>query len=135
MNQNIPTGKLVAGLLVAVGVGLFAYSMAMDVTVSSGTSLGRVVNIHLLARQKNFQNAGFLAAFLGVALAFLSGRGQPSSPSSGDAGSATVEESSLNKDFNPLNKMGNEGKQVFGLVFVALLVLAVLITVYRINNP
>lgn len=60
-----------AGILVLlIGLGAFAYSMIMDTTVSTGPLNGykRVVNIHLMARAKNFQVGGIVGMIFGGVL-------------------------------------------------------------------
>jgi hypothetical protein len=62
-------------LLLLLGIALFGYAMTMDVTVDSGTSYGRVANIHLIAQQSNYRNGGAVMALAGLIWGVLGSRG------------------------------------------------------------
>jgi len=67
-------------LLSISGAGAFIYSFLMDTTVSTGPygGYGRVVNIHLLAQQRNWQIGGVVVFLLGVGLIVYGAKNQPS---------------------------------------------------------
>lgn len=120
MEQNVNGMKLFGYLALVGGLALFGYAFFMDVTVPS--PLGRVVNIHLMSQQKNYQMAGMFASFLGIVMLVVGGKQKPAETSS-----STAEPSGLDRDINPLNKMGPQGRQVFALVIGSILFLCLLV--------
>ena len=67
------------------GAGAFIYSFIMDTTVSTGPygGYGRVVNIHLLAQQRNWQIGGVVVFLLGVGLIAYGAKNPPRAPRRG----------------------------------------------------
>lgn len=108
---------LIPAMLIVVGVGLFAYAMTMDVTVDSGTSYGRVANIHLIAQQGNYRNGGAVMALMGLIWAALGNRGHATSSQVG-----TSRVPSVDLD----GKLPPQQKQVLGLALGTLVFLCLL---------
>lgn len=107
-----------AALAVIVGVGLFAYAMAMDVTVDSGTVYGRVANIHLISQQANFRNGGAFLALIGLLLGFFS-----KSPA-GQALAVRTPATRTTVDWE--SKLSPQQKQIAGLVIGTVIFLSLL---------
>lgn len=73
-----PADYSFAILLGIVGLGLFCYGLAMDVTVSTGIpSTPRVANIHLMAQQRNYQMSGAFVVLLALIFGAYQSQNRP----------------------------------------------------------
>jgi len=114
--------QALGGIVLIAGVAAFAYAFTMDVTVPTGTEYGRVANIHLIATQSKWQNAGMFGIFLGIVL-FVAGNFVPNAPAEAAVGTAASnEESALTKNIDPTAGLSDSHKQyvAMGIGFVIL---------------
>lgn len=108
-------GWLVSVFLLLAGGMLFVYALNMDVTVATPEAeiigISRVANIHLIAQQNNYRNAGGLIFFAGLIGAMFLATRTPSAPSATPASTP----SPLSKNVDWESKMSPQQKQ-FGLI-------------------